>query len=94
MARVRLRPKGQLTLPAEVREALHVAEGDEIEFEVAGSGVVVMHGLKTILADQAWFWTPAWQEGERQATAEIGSGLTHGPFKDIDEMFADLDRHA
>src|SRR5258705_9538393 len=28
----RIRGRGQLTLPAEVREALHVAEGDEVEF--------------------------------------------------------------
>ncbi len=28
----RIRGAGQLTLPAEVREALHVAEGDEVEF--------------------------------------------------------------
>jgi antitoxin PrlF len=93
MPRVTLRPKGQLTLPAEIREALHVAEGDEIEFDVAEDGVVVMHGLKTILADQAWFWTESWQAGERQATAEIESGQTHGPFKSAEEMFADLDGH-
>jgi len=28
----RIRGRGQLTLPAEVREALHLAEGDEVEF--------------------------------------------------------------
>ena len=28
----RIRGRGQLTLPAEVREALHVAEGDDVEF--------------------------------------------------------------
>src|SRR5258706_5712234 len=28
----RIRGRGQLTFPAEVREALHVAEGDEVEF--------------------------------------------------------------
>jgi hypothetical protein len=25
-------------------------------------------------ADQAWFWTPEWQAGEREATAQIAAG--------------------
>ena len=25
-------------------------------------------------ADQAWFWTESWQEGEREASAEIARG--------------------
>ena len=31
--------------------------------------------MKLIDASQAWFWTPEWQEGERQADAEIAAGL-------------------
>jgi AbrB family looped-hinge helix DNA binding protein len=34
MARTTLRRKGQITLPAQIREALHVEDGDEIEFEI------------------------------------------------------------
>lgn len=75
MTRTTLRQKGQLTLPAEVRNALHVEEGDEIEFEVVDDGRVVMRGLKMIPADQAWFWTPEWQAGEREASQQIARGL-------------------
>jgi AbrB family looped-hinge helix DNA binding protein len=75
MTRTTLRQKGQLTLPAEVRNALHVEEGDEIEFEVIDDGQVVMRGLKMIPADQAWFWTPEWQAGEREASQQIARGL-------------------
>jgi hypothetical protein len=30
-------------------------------------------------AEQAWFWTPEWQEGEQQATreAEAGEGVVY-----------------
>jgi antitoxin PrlF len=87
MPRVTLRPKGQLTLPAEIREALHVAEGDEIEFDVAEDGVVVMRGLKVIPADQAWFWTPEWQKGEREADEEAKAGRSRY-FGSAEEMFA------
>jgi AbrB family looped-hinge helix DNA binding protein len=33
-ARVKVRPKAQLTLPEEIRRALHISEGDEVEFAV------------------------------------------------------------
>jgi hypothetical protein len=41
-ARVRVRPKAQLTLPEEIRRALHVGEGDEEADEdiAAGRGTV------------------------------------------------------
>lgn len=91
MGRATLRPKGQVTLPNDVREALHVEEGDEIEFEVADSGVVIMHGLKMIPAEQAWFWTETWHTGERAATDDIRAGRLSKVYQDIDDMFDDLD---
>jgi len=73
MTRATLRSKGQLTLPADVREALHVEDGDDIEFELTAEGVLI-RGLKMIPADQAWFWTESWQAGEREASADIAAG--------------------
>lgn len=75
MARAKLRDKGQLTLPPEVRAALGVGEGDTVEFEVQ-DGVVTLHGWKMIPAEQAWFWTDAWQRGEREASEDIAAGRT------------------
>lgn len=73
MARAVLRPKGQLTLPSEIREALRISEGDDVEFIVTDEGVL-MRGLKTIPADQAWFWTTTWQAGEREAGQQAADG--------------------
>ena len=64
MTRTTLRPKGQITLPAGIRDALHVEDGDEIEFELAPDGRVLMSGLKMIPAEQAWFWT---DRGKRES---------------------------
>ena len=91
MTRTTLRNKGQVTLPTEVREALHVSEGDELEFEVVEPGVVMVRGLKMIPAEQAWFWTESWQAGERQASEEIASGQLSGTYRDINDMFDDLE---
>jgi hypothetical protein len=30
--------------------------------------------LREIDPEQAWFWTPEWQEGEREADAEFAAG--------------------
>jgi AbrB family looped-hinge helix DNA binding protein len=86
----RVRDKGQLTLPPRVREALRVAPGDELEFEINDAGIVEVHGLKRIRSDQAWFWTPEWQQGEREASDDIAAGRVtrHGS---VGDMFAHLD---
>jgi AbrB family looped-hinge helix DNA binding protein len=36
---MKLRPKGQLTVPVEIREYLGLHEGDEVEFLVRGDAV-------------------------------------------------------
>jgi hypothetical protein len=50
-----------------------------------------MRGLTMIPADQAWFWTPEWQAGEREASEEIGRGELSPVYASAEEMFADLD---
>jgi antitoxin PrlF len=52
MAWTRLRHKRQITLPVEILEALHVEEGDEIEFKLTPDGRVLMTGLKKIPTSQ------------------------------------------
>lgn len=88
----RVRGRGQVTLPAEVREALRVGEGDEVEFTRHEDGTVTVRGLKTIPADQAWFWSPEWQAGEQEADAEIAAGDLSPVYGNAEEMFADLDQ--
>ena len=89
MATATLRNNGQVTLPKAVRAALGVVQGDELEFEVTAAGTVEVHGLKKIRSDQAWFWTPEWQEGERQASEDIAGGRTT-VHEDADAMFVHL----
>jgi len=69
----RVRGKGQITLPREIRDAAHLEEGDPIEFEITSDGIL-MRPKKVIAASQAWFWTPEWQAGEREADADIAAG--------------------
>lgn len=77
--RSRLRPKAQLTLPEEIRRALRVSEGDEIEFAVDEDGIITARGFVSIPSDQIRYFTPR-QAGKRQANEEIaaGGGAMHG----------------
>jgi antitoxin PrlF len=87
--RAMLRSKGQLTLPAEIRAALHVGEGDEVEFTVTDAGEILLRGMTSVPADQRWFWDPGWQAGEREASEQIKAGDVE-IFDDVDAMFAAL----
>lgn len=90
MTRATVRERGQVTLPPEVRAALHVEPGDELVFEMTDTGVLV-RGMKMIPAEQAWFWTDEWQRGEREASRDLAKGRTR-PHADAEEMFRALRR--
>jgi AbrB family looped-hinge helix DNA binding protein len=73
VARTTLRAKGQLTLPEEIRKAARLEEGDLLEAEITPDGIL-LRPQKVIDASQAWFWTPEWQAGEREADADLAAG--------------------
>lgn len=69
----KLRGKGQLTIPPDIRAAARLEEGDPIEFELTVDGIL-LRPKKVIDATQAWFWTPEWQAKEREADEDIAAG--------------------
>lgn len=86
----RIRSKGQITLPQAVRKAAHLEEGDPVEVEVTGDGIL-LRPKKVIDSTQAWFWTRSWQVGEVAAEADIAAGRTT-VHKTTDDFLAALDR--
>lgn len=84
-----LRSKGQVTIPADVRRETHLDEGDPIEVEVVAEGIL-LKPRKIIDSTQAWFWTPSWQAGEREASEELAAGLG-ATYEDADEFLESLD---
>jgi AbrB family looped-hinge helix DNA binding protein len=70
---MKVRPKGQITLPDAVRKAARLSEGDYLEVSVE-EGTIIMRPKKLIDADQAWFWADDWQKGEREASEDIARG--------------------
>jgi AbrB family looped-hinge helix DNA binding protein len=89
--RTRLRNKGQVTLPSEVRKLLSADEGDDLIFRIDENGQVIVEKALTIPADQAWFWTERWQKMEREAQADIDSGRVHR-YPNVDEAISSLEK--
>lgn len=83
-----VRAKGQITLPQEVRDAAHLSEGDPVQIEVE-DGVILLKPQKAVPAGQVWFWTEAWQAGEREASADIAAGRVE-IFKNDEDFMASL----
>lgn len=85
MAGTTIRNRGQVTIPAGIRRAARLEDGDPVEVELVPEGIL-LRPRKVIDATQAWFWEPAWQEGEREASAEKGR-----VFGSSEEFLASLD---
>ncbi|MGH2922287.1 MAG: AbrB/MazE/SpoVT family DNA-binding domain-containing protein [Gaiellaceae bacterium] len=85
-----VRTKGQVTIPAEIRKAARLEEGDPVEVELVEEGIL-LRPRKVVDATQAWFWSTAWQSMERDVDELVAEGSiieSEGP----DEFFADLER--
>ena len=84
-----VRSKGQITIPAEIRRAAHLEEGDPMEVEIVAEGILLRPG-KVVDAAQSWFWTQAWQKREREAAADLAAGRSR-VFESSEAFLASLD---
>lgn len=89
MTLVRIRLKGQVTIPDDIRREARVTAGDYLAVSVR-DGLIVLEPKSVIDAAQAWFWTSEWQAGERQASADIAAGRTRR-FESDEDFIASLE---
>lgn len=88
---VRVREKGQITLPAAVRRAAHIQVGTVVEVSVTDTGAVILSPKVLVDAADAWYWAPEWQAGEREVDAEIARGDPGRVYSTDKEFLASLD---
>jgi len=77
---VTVRPKGQVTLPAEVRREARIEEGDVVEIVVVQGDCILLrpvhsNGNGAGHDDQGWADTPEWSERIEKSLAELDAGL-------------------
>ena len=87
----RIRPKGQVTIPSEIRSILDVKEGDDLIFHMDEKGRVIVDRARIIPPDQAWFWSEHWQQMEREVQADIEAGNVL-EFDNIEDFIEYLDK--
>ncbi len=63
----------QVVIPREIRTRSNLKEGDLISFEER-DGEIIMIPVNVVKKDQAYFWSPKWQNEIRESEAEIKKG--------------------
>lgn len=88
---VSIQKRGVVALPSETRRRFALDQpGAQVRVVERDDGVIELHPLVAVPADQAWFWTERWQRMEREADADIAAGRTVVT-DNLDEFFAELE---
>ena len=87
MKAVTISSKGQIAIPKEIRDSLHIKEGDQLVYKVE-RGRIVLEPVVNIPRSQAYFWTPEIQEKVKRA----GDNFKSGNFKtyEVDKFIKEL----
>ncbi len=88
MVSTHLRARGQLTIPSEIRKAAHLEEGDLIDVEMTGDGVL-LRPRKEASAIAHWLKPPEGKARVRDAIDAIVAGR-EWIFQDGEEFLAVL----
>lgn len=79
---------GQITLPASVRKALGIEEGDLIEIEIVDEKAVLAP-KRLVDKSQTYFWSKKWQEQEREADEDLKAGRVR-TFDSVEDLLDEL----
>ena len=87
---MRISSKRQISIPKKVMEALALKPGDEVELEVQeNTARLVPIKVIKVPRDQAWFWTPEWQEKEKGADQDLSAGR-YRDFETAEDLLKEL----
>ena len=89
MGLVKVKNKYQIVIPEDARKKLRLEVGDMLEVEEK-NGKLMLKPVIVVDKSQAYFWTPEWQKGEREADEDIKKGKLSGPFKSAEELISHL----
>lgn len=85
---VKVQKNKNITLPRWLMSHFRVSIGDFVRLEKTRDGVL-MKPAKLIDPSQAYFWTKAWQAGEREVEEDLRKGRVKA-FRSVKELMRDL----
>jgi len=86
---IKVREKGQVTLPAFIRQSLDLKKGSIVLVKIVDNTVVLVP-QRIIDKDQNWFWTERWQKLETEAEKDIRKGRVK-TFDSVEELFDEME---
>jgi AbrB family looped-hinge helix DNA binding protein len=86
---IKLRARGQVTLPSFIREKLHLEEGSLVLLKVVDKTIVLVP-QETVDKEQSWFWQERWQKLEAEAGEDIRRGRVKS-FDSVEELFDEIE---
>jgi AbrB family looped-hinge helix DNA binding protein len=89
MALPRVTRNGQITLPASVRRAAGIEEGDLMAVTLQGDTITLVP-KRLIDKSQAYFWSGLWQRAERGVSEDITQGRVRA-FDDVEALITALE---
>jgi antitoxin MazE len=89
---ITLQQRGLLALPKRLRARFGLDRpGAQVEVVEREDGVIELHPLVAVPAEQAWFWTQRWQRMEREVDEHVDRGeLT--TFDSSDDFLSSLEK--
>jgi AbrB family looped-hinge helix DNA binding protein len=86
---LKVRKKGQLTLPLSMRRKLGIEEGSIVLSKIVDDAIVLVP-QDMVDRDQAWFWKERWQRLEAEADRDIAEGRTK-TFDSVEDLFHEIE---
>ncbi len=86
---IKVREKGQLTLPLSLRKELGIEIGSMVMARMIDNAIVLVP-QKVVDRDQSWFWKEKWQKLEAEADRDISEGRTT-MFDSVEDLFNDIE---
>ena len=85
---IEVRTRNQVTLPKALATKLQIREGDLLEYNIE-DGKIIITPKMLIPKEQTWFWSKAWQQGEKDVQKELDE---KGPGKAVTakELMAEI----
>jgi len=84
--KVSVQRRNLITLPKEIREKLHIAEGDILNVHIEDNKIVI-EPYKLVPSSQAYFWTKKAQNDLLEAEEDVNAGRVRA-FSNIYEFLS------
>ena len=86
---IKVREKGQLTLPLSMRKKLGIEIGSVVMAKIVEETIVLVP-QEMVDRDQAWFWKERWQKLEAEAGRDLAEGRAR-TFDSVEELFHEIE---